>query len=78
MKISYSIFLAGIAVILLELMIVQANGSAELSLLYFFIIIILFFFGSVVFFIERGISGDPLREYTKKPKKRSTKSNPST
>ena len=78
MKVAYSIFLVAGILILFELMIMQANVSDKLSSLYFYIIIILFSFGGIVLYLERGIKGDPLREYTEKPKKRKTKSRPST
>jgi hypothetical protein len=77
MKVSFSIFLVGAILIIFELLLLQADVSDKLSSLYFYIIIILFSFGGLVYYLERGIDGDPLREYTKKPKKRTTKSKPS-
>ncbi len=79
MKISYSIFLVGIILVMLEGMIVYADlGSSsknlvaglvsenvfdKISTLYFFIIVILFFFGGIIFLFERGMKVYSLTQY---------------
>jgi len=98
MKLSHSIFLVGIILLIVEVIIIQTDSGSSLDnlvegvvsedvfdkikTLYFFIIIILFFFGSIVYFFEKGMQGDPLRQFPEQPeknsklKKRSTRSNP--
>lgn len=98
MKLSHSIFLVGIILLIVEVMIIQSDSGSsfdnmvegvvsddvfdKIKTLYFFIIIILFFFGSIVYFFERGMQGDPLIQYPEpseknsKLKNRSTRSNP--
>lgn len=87
MKLSHSIFLVGIILLIVEVMIIQADFgsnsdnlaeglvsddvSDKIKTLYFFIIIILFFFGGIIFLFERGMQGDPLMQYTQKSEKNS-------
>ena len=77
MKVSYSIFLIGVIVLIVELMLVPNLEDSQnllkglvsedildkISTLYFFIIIIVFFFGGITFFLEKGMQTDLLIQY---------------
>jgi len=71
MKLSHSIFLVAVIILIIEILIVPANFVEnpenlvksifsndvldKISTLYLFLVIILFFFGSIVFFLEKGV-----------------------
>ena len=89
MKLSHSIFVVGIIIIILELLIAPANFVEnpnnlvkntmsddvldKISTLYFFLVIILFFFGGIIFFLEKGMEVNPFEQYPEQIKKKKNK-----